>query len=353
MELENEKQEQIKNEVEKKKVEYVSYATIESKEVEWLWYPYIPKNMVTIIQGDPKCGKTFMLLDLISRITRGDNKPLSNEVFEVGNVILQNNDDPTDYTLANRLDIQGADKSKVFLIDESSEQLYFDDLSRLENTIKEVKPSLIVFDPIQSFLGDININSQVEVRNALAPLKNIAEKYNCSIVLVQHLKKGYESKALYKGVGSIDFIGFARSIIMVMKEPSDKEIRLFVHTSSNVAKEGNCLSYKITNKGLEWLEDLGDKDADELIQEESNTKVEYAKNFILGCLSNDESIYSNDLIDKGKKVGGFSKRTFDEARSILAKKQTIESIKKDGKIWWKLKEQQSTMLQSKGGVENE
>ena len=154
----------MKNEIEKEIKEekvYKSMSDIEKKDPVWLWYPYIPMNMVTIIQGDPKCGKTYMLLDIISRITRGDKKPFSEERFEVGNVILQNNDDPLDYTLAKRLDQQGADRSKVFFVDESKKQLYFNNLSRLEKTIEEVNPSLIVFDPLQSFLGDININSQI------------------------------------------------------------------------------------------------------------------------------------------------------------------------------------------------
>lgn len=330
----------MKNEVkgETKEKVYKSLSDYEVKNPVWLWYPYIPKNMVTIIQGDPKCGKTYMLLDIISRITRGDKKPFSEEKFEIGNIILQNNDDPIEYTLAKRLDQQGADRSKVFIVDESNEQLYFSDLTRLEKAIEEVNPSLIVFDPIQSFLGDININSIVDVRNALAPLKDIAEKYNCAIVLVQHLKKGFESKAIYKGVGSIDIIGFARSTIMIMKDPSNKEIRLFVPTSSNVEKEGHCLTYRITDNGLEWLEDLGDKDADELIKEESDTKIEYAKNFILGCLSNKDLTLGNDLIDKGIKVGHFAKRTFDEARSRLAKNDNIELVKKDKVNYWKLKD---------------
>ena len=327
---------EIKKEIKEEKV-YKSMSDIEKKDAMWLWYPYIPMNMVTLIQGDPKCGKTYMLLDIISRITRGDKKPFSEERFEVGNVILQNNDDPLDYTLAKRLDQQGADRSRVFFVDESEKQLYFNDLSRLEKTIEEVNPSLIVFDPMQSFLGDININSIVDVRNALTPLKNIAEKYNCAIVLVQHLKKGFESKAIYKGVGSIDIIGFARSTIMIMKDKDNKEKRLFVPTSSNVEKEGHSLSYRITNNGLEWLDDLGEIDADELMKEESDTKIEYAKNFILGCLSNKDLTLGNDLIDKGTKIGHFAERTFNEARSRLAKDDYIELIKKNKTNYWKLK----------------
>ena len=33
-----------------------------SKEVEWLWYPYIPYGKITIIEGDPGEGKTTLVL---------------------------------------------------------------------------------------------------------------------------------------------------------------------------------------------------------------------------------------------------------------------------------------------------
>lgn len=331
---------------------YIILSNVEKKEVEWLWYPYIPKAMVSIIQGDPKCGKTFMLIDIISRITRGDYKPLSNDKFEKGCVIFQNNDDPLEYSLIERFEKQKADKESVIVIDESNEKLYFSDLTRLEEAIKEKKPQLVVFDPIQSFMGETDINSQVQVRNALNPLKRIAEENNVAIVLVQHLKKGAEKKAIYKGVGSIDFVGFARSMLMVMKNEDNKDERLMLHTCSNVAKEGNALSYTINENGLVWLENKGNIDVDNLIQQEADTKLEYAKNFILGSLSTSNKVSSNTL-QSAKKIMGFGQRTFDEARSNLAKKDLIEQFQEQGKHYWRLKPKYNVQSCKEEGISNE
>lgn len=33
------------------------YSNVTSKEVDWLWYPYIPLGKLTVIQGDPGDGK--------------------------------------------------------------------------------------------------------------------------------------------------------------------------------------------------------------------------------------------------------------------------------------------------------
>ena len=35
----------------------ISMDEVQSKEVNWLWYPYIPYGKITIIQGDPGRGQ--------------------------------------------------------------------------------------------------------------------------------------------------------------------------------------------------------------------------------------------------------------------------------------------------------
>lgn len=40
----------------------ISMDEVQSKEVNWLWYPYIPYGKITIIQGDPGEGKTTLAL---------------------------------------------------------------------------------------------------------------------------------------------------------------------------------------------------------------------------------------------------------------------------------------------------
>lgn len=58
--------------------------TIQSREVEWLWYPYIPYGKITIIQGDPGEGKTTFILSVIASLTNNDLMPCSgNRVWQL------------------------------------------------------------------------------------------------------------------------------------------------------------------------------------------------------------------------------------------------------------------------------
>ena len=45
-------------EEQKTELKMIRMSEVESQEVKWLWYPFIPYGKLTIIQGDPGDGKT-------------------------------------------------------------------------------------------------------------------------------------------------------------------------------------------------------------------------------------------------------------------------------------------------------
>ncbi len=53
--------------------EVVRLSDIEPTEVRWLAEPYIPLGKVTLLEGDPGVGKTYVALDMIAAITRGQS----------------------------------------------------------------------------------------------------------------------------------------------------------------------------------------------------------------------------------------------------------------------------------------
>ena len=55
----------------------ISGSEIEPKEVDWLWYPYIPYGKITIVQGDPGEGKSTFVLNLAAMLTTGTQLPYS------------------------------------------------------------------------------------------------------------------------------------------------------------------------------------------------------------------------------------------------------------------------------------
>ena len=50
-------------------------ASVEPKKVEWLWKPYIPLGKLTVVQGHPGVGKSFLALNLTAIVSSGFSFP--------------------------------------------------------------------------------------------------------------------------------------------------------------------------------------------------------------------------------------------------------------------------------------
>ena len=99
--------------------------SIKSKEIKWLWYPYIPYGKITIVQGDPGDGKTTFILSIIAGLTKNACLPCSSNRL-LCNTIYQNTEDDIADTIKPRLEKHLADCKKVCFINKS-EQLLLDD----------------------------------------------------------------------------------------------------------------------------------------------------------------------------------------------------------------------------------
>ena len=57
----------------KTELKMIRMSEVESQEVKWLWYPFIPYGKLTIIRGDPGDGKTTLVLNIAAKAKRGSN----------------------------------------------------------------------------------------------------------------------------------------------------------------------------------------------------------------------------------------------------------------------------------------
>lgn len=256
------------------KVDYYTYSEIDVKELEWIWKPYIVRGNLNIIIGEGGVGKSYLTTWLSSAISRGEKIPFSDDKFKVENVILQNVEDDIEATVLPRLLANNANTEKIGFFNENRDIFSIQDLDRLEDRPDKLRPSIMIIDPIQAYLGDINMNSAVEVRNALRPLKELAEYYNSAIVLLMHLNKNTgTNKATNRVMGSYDFIASCRSAILIDSNPENSEEKLFIPIKTNLMKENekNTLSFKINDEGkIIWLENKGRISADEILTENNS-----------------------------------------------------------------------------------
>lgn len=243
------------------------YADVEAEEVCWSWRYRLPLGKLAIIDGDPGLGKSLVTLDLAARISRGRPMPGETEAtVEPSDVLLLSAEDGPADTIRPRLDALGADTERVHAIvgvttetnGEQSVTLPLD-LGALEATAQKLSARLVVVDPLMAYIGgEVNTRIDHDVRRLLAPLSRLAENVGATVLVVRHLNKSTMGSALYRGGGSIAFIGAARAGLLVARDPDDPEKRVLAVTKMNLAPEPPSLSFTIegTENGaprVRWL----------------------------------------------------------------------------------------------------
>ena len=185
-------------------LQMIKMSEIQSKEVAWLWFPFIPYGKLTIVQGDPGDGKTTLVLNIAAKLSKGEGLDSKMKLTEPLNVIYQSAEDGLADTVKPRLETAGANCKNISVIDESIKSLSMID-ERLEEAVIRTKAKLLILDPIPAYLGGgMDMNRANEARDMTKKLATLAEKYQCAIVLVGHMNKAAGNKAAYRGMGSID-----------------------------------------------------------------------------------------------------------------------------------------------------
>ena len=290
----------------------IKMSEIQSQEVAWLWFPFIPYGKLTIVQGDPGDGKTTLVLNIAAKLSKGEGLDSKMKLTEPLNVIYQSAEDGLADTVKPRLEAAGANCENISVIDESIKSLSMID-ERLEEAVIRTKAKLLILDPIQAYLGGgMDMNRANEARDMTKKLATLAEKYQCAIVLVGHMNKAAGNKAAYRGMGSIDFFAVARSVLLVGRVEGEANIR--------------------AEDGFHWLGDY-EITADEVlggIAPKAN-KLEQAKRLLREVAETNNAMQSNEIFNLAEEQG-ISRRTLENAKKELS----IRAKRINNSWYWEL-----------------
>ena len=314
------------------KLKMIRMSEVQSQEIEWLWYPFIPYGKLTIIQGDPGDGKTTMVLNLAAKLSKGEALDENMKVTGPVNVIYQTAEDGLADTVKPRLELAGADCERIIVIDESDKSLSMVD-ERLEEAIVRTGARLLILDPIQAYLGGgMDMNRANEARDMTKKLGALAEKTKCAIILIGHMNKASGNKAAYRGMGSIDFFAVARSVLLVGRVEGESNTRAVVQIKNNLAAFGHPKAFALSEDGFKWLGDY-EITVDEVlggITPKAN-KMEQAKQMLRELAETQSAVLSNEIFDRANELG-ISKRTLENAKKELG----VQTRKINNAWYWEL-----------------
>jgi hypothetical protein len=228
-----------------------SLDVLPTRPIVWLWSGRLARGKLAIFDGDPGLGKSLVTLDLCARITTGRPFPDGSPAQGPANVLLFHGEDAAEDVVNPRLDSLAADRARVFHVhrrhDLGPEPLCFPThLPLLDHTLEQVRPLMVVIDPIMAFLDrTISTGNDPSVRRVLNPLAQYAEKYDCAVILVRHLNKNAGKRSLYRGAGSMAFLAACRSAWLFARHPAKPAQSVLAQVKNNLAPPQPSLAYEL------------------------------------------------------------------------------------------------------------
>jgi hypothetical protein len=248
-------------------------------------------------------------------------------------VMIFNAEDSAASTIVSRLRAHNADMSRIHLVDYTTitegddEGLvlpdFVRDLQLFEAQMAQIKPALVIIDPLTTFLGSKTDTWRAQaVQHALTPLCKVAQKYGTAMMGIIHTNKGGAGKkAIHRFMDSVSIPGVARTAFLVVLDPDDPqgERRALLSAKNNLDKGKPKLFYRIEAGRLVWDLPSDERTVDEILDgvAEGGALIE-ATEFLTTELSAGPQL-AKHVVKTAREIG-IAERTLNRAKQKLAVK---------------------------------
>ena len=286
-------------------------ASVQPREAEYLAEPYLPRGMITILAGHAGQGKTTLALWLASHVSNGDLMPGG----KPGNVYYFTTENDESIVLRPRLEAMDARLDRVMVMRSDARQLTLTDPRLFEmHKIFDGKPDLIVFDPVQSYVGKkLDMNRTDDVRFMMDNLNKLLHATNAAVVLICHTKKapmGFNGRPCELINGSSDFVNAARSVCFLGRDPARPDVCVVAQEKNSLGLPGASLAFTIGEDGaVHWSDEECERTAAQILTYSDEKRrhaarpSERAQAALRDLLAKNEKMRSTDILEACAKQG--------------------------------------------------
>jgi putative DNA primase/helicase len=326
---------------------------IAPERIDWIWPGRLARGKKSMLAADPGVGKSTLSVDIAARITRGAAWPDGGRA-PLGSVLMLCAEDGLADTVRPRIDGAGGDASRVYVLDGVKDERgstrmvsLARDLAALEAALEQVRPELVVIDPITAYLGKADSYKDAEVRGLLAPVLALLPRYGAALLTIAHLSKDQQRAALHRPANSIAFIAAARMAFALATDPNDDTRCILATLKSNVCAKAPSLAFRLVDVNpsvtdsparIEWESAAVVMDAEALLRKPSPQdradRVDAEE--VLRELLADGPLDSKAVFTHAKAAGISDRQLKDAKASLGIKPKRIGGLGASGRWIWAL-----------------
>jgi hypothetical protein len=233
---------------------------LEPEKLVWVWPGRIPEGKLVLLGGPPGLGKSQLTAFMAATVSNGGHWPCGEGSTLPGDVIFMSAEDGVQDTIIPRLMAAGANRESIHIVpaatkpDGTGRKTFSlkTDVDLLEEMARRIgRVRLIIVDPISAYMGGSDGNGNVETREVLGPLADMANRLRIAVVAVTHLNKGGSGgnqSALNRFAGSIAFVAAARAAFAVIEDSEDDERRLLLQAKNNLGRKCRGLAFRLEQR---------------------------------------------------------------------------------------------------------
>lgn len=317
-------------EVDKWALSFEEFTSMRIDKPEWLIEGIWQDKTYGIIAGEPKTYKSVQATDMALSVASGSAYLGSFPVRRQGTVLYiqeENNEQTVQdrvFKIANHKGLLMSTRdgwqlpqdlplyfSNNFGIDLTSQE----SRALLENTIKTLKPILIILDPLYMMLGKVDENSATEVSEVLRWLTYLRNTYGLSIVLCHHYNKGGSARGGQRVRGSSAFHAWVESALYVKATNELFTVDIEREFRAYPTMPEFTLKLKLGNPGelLYMPEIIGGEDIDAMLSIKSEELFE--------IMSAEGRLSESEITERLKLTPGHSKKLI---KSLVDNNQIVK-----------------------------
>lgn len=221
---------------------------IEMRSIVFLDKPFWQEAAFHLLVGRKGVGKGTMLADLAARVTRGDLSTKSNVVWIAS-------EDSAAIDIKPRLLAAEGDAERAVVIKDWIQLPR--DIDALSFTLAEINDvGLVIIDPVGNHITGKNANSDTDIRDAIAPLNDLADEHSTMVVGVRHLsEKECKNGAIAAILGASAWVQVPRAVIAIARDNEDAGVsHIQCLLGNRLPPESSGRTFAIEGELLDGLE---------------------------------------------------------------------------------------------------